>query len=244
MFRKIILGYTYSPSLGDKLLAFEKELQKKLRWQIVAIFAIIFALFSICFTSVISSSTRHPSTPIIKIESSKDLELSSKIIFPDGLSAENSQVIFQLKAKNTSNETQISNFKFQASDILEYGKIAPQKGLYLKDGFGEWNEVTIQPNETEIKQFSVKVKNKIPSLGKNPHNKNSYDCKMSLFFGNETSQSVKCSPLKVVEGIIYQTQSLSTDTSIYVFVVLIFVTAISAFRTNLLLNQIRSIKRK
>ena len=93
MFRKIILGYTYSPSLGDKLLEYEEELRKKLRWRIADIFLIIFALFSICFSSLFPFNTQTKPSPITKIESTNEIQLSSKLVYAPDIAQKNSEIL-------------------------------------------------------------------------------------------------------------------------------------------------------
>ncbi len=240
MFRKIILGYAYSPSLGDKLLAFEKELQKKLRWQIASIFAIVLAIFSVVFTSQFQPTAFFSAQQITKKSSTNNLELSSKIIYAEPLASPGSQVIFTLTAKNTSSQPQVFDFEFQTSDILEYGEILSQQNLTFDKNSGSWSPTTIAPGQSEIRQFTVKIKNKIPALYGSA---NSYDCKISLFFGNETSQKIQCPAVRYANELSARISKTAPQTVFVIFVVLLFVSVISALRTNLLLKQIRIIKR-
>ena len=73
-------------------------------------------------------------------------------------------MIFTLAAKNISNQPQAFDFEFQTSDILEYGEILSQQNLTFDRKSGSWPPTTIAPGESEIRQFTVKIKNKIPAL--------------------------------------------------------------------------------
>lgn len=241
MFRKIILGYQYSSSLGNRLLEFEKELRKNFRWRIASVALILFALFSIVFSKQFGVVSKVDFLPIKNFESTQELELSSRVAFSPDEVKENSTILIELRARNISNEPQIFNFEFQSSDILEYAKISPQNGLKISKDFSHFDEVEIPPHSQEIRQIAVVVKNKISTLRQNA---TSYDCKVSLHFGNLTSQKINCPAVKSFEIFENLANLISLDASIWILSVLLFVSTISAFRTNLLLRQIQIIKRK
>ena len=244
MFRKIILGYTYSPSLGDKLLKYEEELRKKLRWRIADIFLIIFALFSICFSSLFPFNTQTKPSPIAKIESTKEIQLSSKLVYAPDTAQENSEILVELRAKNISDTTQTAYFEFQSSDILEYAEILPQKDLHIRDDFSSFSPVQIPPKSEEVRKIVIKIKNRIPALSQNKTTPNSYDCQISLFFGNLTSQKITCSPFRALDIINFADNYISDNIVIWLLSLLLFTSIISTFRTNLLLKQIKIIRRK
>lgn len=242
MFRKIILGYKYSPSLGDELLKYERKLRRDLKWRIFSIFLISFMIFSITLPVILKPTPiSHPIE--IKRINHDSLLLSSKIIFAPEKITENSEIIFELRAKNTSNELQVFNFNFQSSDILEYADILSQKGLIIEKDFSYFAQTEIAPNSEEIKQFTAKVKNKIPIFARKTKITTSYDCKIELFFGNPTLQKIPC-PLNNIKNIISIVDNSTTDYATIVFIVsLLLISVISAFRTNLLLKQIKFIRR-
>ena len=243
MFRKVILGYQYSPSLGDELLSFEQKLRKKLRWQIAVVFALLFTLFTIFLTSIVQvPNIKHTSLPLIKIDSTEKLALSAKTIYQPEVIKPNSQIIIRLTAKNKTTENLDFNFKFQSSDILEYGAIEPQTDLTINKDYSFWNNSIIQPGETATRQFTIKV-NHIPLQKNDANHKNSYDCKMSLFFGNEISHLVACPIVKKIENSIFTAGVITLNHAYIILSVLLFVAAGSAVRTNLLLSQIKAIKR-
>lgn len=240
MFRKIILGYQYSSSLGDKLLDYRKELQKKFRWRIASVALIFLALFSIIFSKQFTPISNVDFLPISEIKSTQDIDLSSKIVFAPDTVRENSPILIELRAKNNSNEAQIFDFKFQSSDILEYAEITPQKDLHIAKDFSYFDEIEIAPHSEEIKQIALTVKSKIPALRQNS---NSFDCQISTFFGNLTSQKINCPTVKSLDFLQNLTNLINLEASIWILCVLLFVSAISAFRTNLLLKQIKIISR-
>lgn len=240
MFRKIILGYKYSSSLGDRLLEYENELRKKNRWRMISIALILFALFSIIFAKQFASNYDAKFTPIRKIESTKNLDLSSKIVFSPDVAKENSQILIELRAKNTTNKPQIFNFEFQSSDILEYAEIKPQESLHISKDFSNFDEIKIPPHTEELKQISIVVKNKIPAF---KQKSNSFDCKVSLFFGNLTSQNIKCPTIKSFAIFEKMTGFINIKYTIWILSILLFISIISVFRTNLLLKQISILKR-
>ena len=201
MFRKIVLGYTYSPSLGDKLLKYEEELRKKLHWRIADIFLIIFVFFSICFLSLFQFKTQTRPLPIQKIESTNQIQLSSKIVYPTNTAQENSEILVELRVKNISDTAQTAYFEFQSSDILEYSEILPQKDLHIRDDFSSFSPVQIPSRSEEVRKIVIKIKNRIPALSQNKTVPNSYDCQISLFFGNLTSQKIACSPFRYLDII-------------------------------------------
>ena len=66
---------------------------------------------------------------------------------------------------------------------------------------------------------------------------------MSLFFGNEISHLVACPIVKKIENSIFTAGIITLNHAYIVLFVLLFVAAGSAVRTNLLLSQIKAIKR-
>ncbi|MDO4872253.1 MAG: hypothetical protein Q4A27_02390 [bacterium] len=241
MFRKIILGYYYSPSLGDKLVSFEKDLRKKLRWQIASLFSALLFFF-LCFFVVslpFKNASHNGYTPIERIASSADLDLSSKIVYAPEKRIPGSEIVFQLKIKNTSNEPQIVDFKFQSSDILEYATILNQKGLTVGEKYAQWSDSELQPGETDIREFSVRLKDKIPV---HRQNKTSYDYAIEFFFGNSTKLAIDRPIAKSLDELLEFSKKIDVNITTLLICVVVFLTSLSLLRTKLLLKQIKSIK--
>lgn len=192
------------------------------------------------FVDLFQPKIKIQNPPIKKIESSEDLKLSSKITYSPDVAKENSEIIFELRAKNTSSETQVFNFEFQSSDILEYAEILPQKNLHIGEKFSRFNDVEITSGQEEVKQFTAKIKSHTPKYSSDL---NSYDCKIEIFFGNQTSQKINCG--KIHLGTIKSlSQKIDVKLTVFVLSFLLVVSVISAFRTNLLLKQIKALKRR
>lgn len=244
MFKEIILGYYRSPSLGEKLYTYEQELKKELRWRIFSCFSLVFVIFTIFLTSSISTLNRSNYSYSTLKNANQNSNLEYSVSSSAKSTVQPGEIIsYTLEIKNISNKSQSVNFEAQTSDILEYATLIADNNFKQTANSIYWQPEEILPGEKKQKIFAIKVKEKIPSFRQSESNKLSYNCKIEVFFGNELSSPVKCPLSKTVENFSAILPKIDTKNVAVFFTILLFVSVILTFRTNLLYKEIKLVRK-
>lgn len=125
------------------------------------------------------------------------------------------RITYTLSVKNKGLKAESFTIKDYISDTLEYAEIFDAGGGTISSDkssdsgsngskFITWPAVTLKPNETQTRTFTVQIANKLSPMASGFSNATSYDCKIDNTFGNTTRISVDCPTPKVVEQTVSQ----------------------------------------
>ena len=156
------------------------------------------------------------------------------------------KIVYTLTIANTGKAPAKVTPVDNVADAVEYAQIIDAGGgVYDKESKTiTWPEVTVDPNKTQTRMFTIQLAETIPSMGTGISDMTSYDCRIDNTFGNITSINVDCPPQKQV---IEQTVSELPHTGpreniIFASVVLAVVTYFYA-RSRQMKKEVRLIRR-
>lgn len=114
------------------------------------------------------------------------------------------KIEYILSIKNSTDSNLIANFTANLSDILEYSTLLDIGGGSFAEKINvlSWPPTKIAAGETQRRSFVVKLLPEIPSIATGQSNASSFDCKMTLEFGEEASIPVNCPLPKYVEHFL------------------------------------------
>ncbi len=92
-------------------------------------------------------------------------------------------------------------------DILEYADVTDNGGGTLADGVLTW-KADIEPNKTDVRKFTVKVKSPIPNYAPKTSSPGSYDWKMTNVYGNTVEVPVEKPITQTIINVLPQTGAL------------------------------------
>lgn len=156
----------------------------------------------------------------------------------------NDKLTYTLKLANPRNITVTGIFSVRIDDILEYTTLIDGGGGTLdeKTGTLSWPQVELAPGENQSRTFAVQVLSALPATATGQSNPASFDCHMTVVFGNQLKSPVDCPPVKSLEGAFLLMPSVGTGINIGFGAVLLVVVLFFYFRTRQLKKEIRIIR--
>lgn len=150
------------------------------------------------------------------------------------------RIEYVLSLKNTTDSSLVANFTARLSDALEYSILLDKGGgsFAEKTNVLSWPPAQIAPGETQRRTFVVRLLAEIPSVGTGQSNPSSFDCTMTVEFGEEASVPVNCPLSKHFESFLGILPTVGTGISIGFVVVIFLVTAYFYVRTRQLKKEI------
>lgn len=114
------------------------------------------------------------------------------------------RIEYKVSMYNTGKVPATVSFKEELSDVMEYATLHDNGGgtYDTKTHVLSWNDITLQPGESQSRTFVVSVLASIPTTARGTSDSTSYDCVMSNAFGNTVNIPVACEAPKLVEGIV------------------------------------------
>lgn len=155
------------------------------------------------------------------------------------------RIKYHVSVTNNGKKDIEANFTEHLKDVLEYAEITDKGGgsFDKKKHLLTWASVTLAPNETQTRIFTVKVLDKIPEAARGTSHRASYDCKMTNTFGNSTTINVACPPEKQVEQVVAQLPKTGpTENAIFGAVLIAVVTYFYA-RSRQMKAEVRLIRK-
>jgi hypothetical protein len=152
------------------------------------------------------------------------------------------QIRYTLTTKNTGGIAENYVVTEHITDVLEYADVTDSGGASVSDGVMIWPSVKINPGQTIIKSFVVKIKNPIPDTPVGVSDHFSYDLRLDNIYGNSVHISVTPPVAKQVEAA--STYLPATGAPVGTLIVLI-VSALSLFfyfRNRQLLTEIKLLR--
>lgn len=154
------------------------------------------------------------------------------------------RIAFTLSISNTSGTVIPVNPSINLEDILEYSRI-------LDYGSGEydfdtknltWPTTSLAPDTAMERTFIVQLLPTLPATARGSHVARSYDCEVTLSFGNILSTPVECPPTKYVERLTSTLPKIPTAINIIVAAFTILIVAFLFFRAKQLLTELYIIR--
>ena len=214
MFKDIILSYYRSPSMGSKVDDYKKKLQKDLRWWTFSFFTIIFVFFTLFLSLILPKNNSFEKISVVKNTTANPNLFYNVKSTAKHIIKQNDIISYTLTVQNNSNLVQFSNFEIDLTDALKYAD--------LLDG-----------GDYKSKIFALKMKNKFPVVSQ----KNKFStCNIKLFFGNNSSNNIKCPTTQFFNDII-SILTIDISYTLFFIIVLFIVSIIMMVRTNLLYKE-------
>lgn len=188
--------------------------------------------------------------PVNATTSNATMTISGKNLTQDSIIAENislktlDKISFSLKLSNPRSTTVSENFSVRLSDLLEYATLIDGGGGSYdeKTNTLNWPNVQLLPGQSQERTFIVQMLTAFPATATGSSNPNSYDCRVSVTFGNQLSSPVDCPPIKTAEGILMYLPPIDPSANIAFGAVLLMIVSFFYIRTRQLKKEIRIIR--
>jgi hypothetical protein len=154
------------------------------------------------------------------------------------------KLTYSLKQANSRNVSVTGTFSVHISDILEYATLIDSGGgtFDAKTNTLSWPQVQLAPAETQERTFAIQLLTSFPATATGQSNPASFDCNLTVVFGNRLTAPVECPPIKAVEGIFRVLPPTDAGINIAFSVVLLFVVVFFYLRTRQLKREMRIIR--
>lgn len=154
------------------------------------------------------------------------------------------RISYTIKQTNKSSETVSVPFKVRLTDAMEYALLYDSGGgdFNTETEVLSWPNVDLAPNESQMRSFIIQILPDIPATGVGLSNQTSYDCSLSVAFGNIIKTPVDCPPVKSIEGLFGLLPSVGTSVNIGFSIILVGVVVFFYIRTRQLKSEIRVIR--
>jgi len=228
LFRKLVSGLPYSPTLLGQLGIYARKIQERLTLRraglLFVVLAIIVQLF-VLLKPPKASNTANTQNITPTLISSKDglLKASSRkptaYSFPTGvfgyytinnltdarrsLIQPGDRLQYNISVRNTTSRTVRLSFSWAMGGLLDYSTIygAPDNTSFNPSSQTlTWNNFAVAGHQTLTSQVIILVDNRVPSTLRPSTTSALYDCSLSSAFGNSsTNLSLACPLTKRVE---------------------------------------------
>lgn len=154
------------------------------------------------------------------------------------------KILYTLRLSNPHATTVSGDFNVRIADILEYATLIDTGGGAFSQDNGalKWPSVELTPGETEERTFVVQMLSSLPSISDGTSNPESYNCRLSVIFGNTNYTKVSCPPVKEFESTLNLLPAIGTTGAIIFSTVLFAIALFLAARTRQLKKELRIIR--
>lgn len=154
------------------------------------------------------------------------------------------KLAYTLRQTNTGTQATPSSFEVDLSDSMEYSVLFDKGGgtYDRKTHTLSWPQVDILPGKAEERTFILQVLSDIPSTGVGMSNPASYDCTMSVVFGNMVKTPLKCPISKGIESIFHTLPSAGMGLNIGFSITLVAAVLFFYIRNKQLKSEIRVVR--
>lgn len=118
----------------------------------------------------------------------------------------NDRIQYTVKTTNNSPSKTSSAIEVSIADLLEYATMNdPGGGTFDREAQKiTWGNVALNSRQTDVRSFMMAVNSTLPITPQAIDSPSSYDCIMSITYGNALKNTVNCPVGKEVEGTIKQ----------------------------------------
>ena len=251
MFKRLIASVVLSPSAIGDLASYSTRLKKQTSYRVAASILILVAFFlELAVINMPTTNNIPPSRGINDIVSTKNSSGLEYSLETRNISQGNSdatsnpaqssdQLVYTLRAKNTSGEVQSTNFSIDLRDVFDYASILGDNGASLDGTILHWPETIVEPGQDQVRVFTVKMARDISTA---PMNELAFDCKMTTFYGARHDNVVRCSTVKTIETGMSTIPSLNTKITMTIISVALFTSLLLLFRNLQLRKELKIIR--
>lgn len=114
------------------------------------------------------------------------------------------RISYTLVQSNPRDTSVTADFSVRIADILEYATIIDNGGSTIdeKSGTMSWSRVQLPPGTSQERTFVVQMLSDLPATSKGNSDPSSYDCKLTVVFGNKLTAPVDCPTPKIIESLL------------------------------------------
>lgn len=172
------------------------------------------------------------------------IENTSQSKSTDFVAKANERLRYTIRQTNDGYETVVAPFSLMLSDVLEYASLLDSGGgrYDAKTKTLSWPSVDLASGESQERSFIIQMLPNIPATGVGRSNPASYDCSLTLAFGNVTDTPVDCPPAKGIEGVFAQMPSAGIGPNVVFATVLLIIVVFFYLRTRQLKTEIRVLR--
>ena len=154
------------------------------------------------------------------------------------------KVSYSLKVSNPDTDSITTPINVRIADLLEYSTLIDGGGGAYNQETGtlSWPQVQLAPGQSQERTFTIQLLSTIPSTATGASYTESYDCKLSVTFGNQVKQPVDCPQSKTVEGILSLLPTTGSGPNIIFTVVILIIIGFFFIRTRQLKKEVRIIR--
>lgn len=148
------------------------------------------------------------STPPAKIKTSKTVVNVSQgnIDATKTTAKKNDRIVFTVTATNSGGTAKEFLFEDNIGDALEYATLVDKGGATYDASTRvlSWPKVTIKPKETQVRTFTMQIKENIPATPRGTSDPSSYDCRIeNAFYTSSVMFPVECAvPKEIIEQVV------------------------------------------
>jgi hypothetical protein len=123
------------------------------------------------------------------------------------------KVSYSLKVTNSTNKSVTVPLDIRVSDMLEYSGLIDGGGAAFNQSSGtlSWPQVQLAPGKSEQRTFAVQMNSSFVSTPRGSSNPASYDCTVSVSFGNTLKTPIDCPTPKMVESLFFQLPTIDIN---------------------------------
>ncbi len=149
-----------------------------------------------------------------------------------------------LRLSNNRPASVSDSFSTRINDLLEYTSLIDAGGGTVNQNSStiSWGTIQLASGSSQERTFVVQALTSMPATATGKSNPESYDCRLTVSFGNALDLPVDCPAIKGVEGALFQMPKIDISGNL-IFIGIIFVIVVFfAFRTRQLKKEIRIIR--
>lgn len=154
------------------------------------------------------------------------------------------KIAYTLSLSNPHSLSSTGDFNVRIADALEYSTLIDDGGGNFNKANGtlSWPTVELNPGQIQERTFVVQLLSRLPATGIGSSNPESFDCKLSVTFGNTSGTSVACPAAKGIEAALYQLPRIGSGGNLLFMGVVLLIVVFFALRTRQLKKEIRIIR--
>ncbi len=195
------------------------------------------AVIPACSVTVSSASV-----PPAFTKAKSALNLTSNIDATTKPAAAGDLIKYHLTTKNIGGTAGAYVVVEHVEDILEYADIVDSSGGAVSDGAITWPSQTIQPGTVLAINFTVKIKNPIPSTPVGSSDKNSFDLRIDNVYGNAVQINLTPPISKQVESAATSLPATGAPLSTMIVLLVCAFSLFFYFRNRQLLAEVKLLR--
>ncbi|MFZ2544476.1 MAG: hypothetical protein WAW80_00680 [Candidatus Saccharimonadales bacterium] len=154
------------------------------------------------------------------------------------------KISYSLKITNVTAVSVTSPLSVRVADILEYGNLIDAGGgnYETTNSTLSWPQVQLAPGESQERTFVIQLLSSLPATASGKSNPSSYDCTLTIAFGNSINSPIDCPAPKVIESLFLTLPPTSMTLNITFALIVLITVSFFYIRTRQLKKEIRIIR--